>query len=359
MNVGALSSDVRGCGLDALVSCPGIAAISGQTCPATASEGNAYCACGYRGPLCSDCDSGYFTVWTKSGRCEKCSRGQHHTPTVILGLAVLLGVLALAATCVQRVKQSFPMVKNLYRIGAVKVRVLFFAAQVISEFTTISSSTGSSRYPEPASAFASGLGLTNLNAFGLVPIECFFNDNFYNRLLMKTTAPFIIVALLWSYPAVEYLRGKDHSAAAKRAARVSLLVLELICPSTTSTIMRTFVCERFENGHFLRASLTLPCDNSHNRRWWKAYAIIMIAAYPVGVPLLLFCLLFPHRAEIKLMLTMIGEHDVRRGTVTSMSELRVPSSRYHRASFVNHSMKLMWLLPKVKKFKPSCWRVIV
>ena len=26
-----------------------------------------------------------------------------------------------------------------------------------------------------------GLGLTNLNAFGLVPIECFLDESFYNK----------------------------------------------------------------------------------------------------------------------------------------------------------------------------------
>ena len=305
--------------------------------------------------MCSECDSGYFSVWAKSGRCEKCESGQSHTPTVVLGLTVLLCVTILAATCFNKVKRSFPVVKKLYRIGAVKVRVLFFAAQVISEFATISRDTGSNRYPEPASTFASGLGLTNLNAFGLVPIECFFNDNFYHRLFMKTTTPFIAMAFLWSYPAFKYLRGEDHSHAAKMVARVTLLGIELICPSTTSTIMRTFVCDKFENGDFLRAGLSLPCDNSPNRRWWKAYAVIMIAAYPVGVPLLLFCLLFPNRAEIKKMLSTVEKHDARRGMVASLSELRIRSSRYHRPSFANHSTRLMWLLPKVKKFKPSCW----
>ena len=76
------------------------------------------------------------------------------------------------------------------------------------------------------------------------------------QLLLKTTTPFVLVAMLWFYPLVLRVGGKEHTLAMHRAARYSLLLMELICPSTTSTIMRTFVCSSFDDGAFLRAGLS-------------------------------------------------------------------------------------------------------
>ena len=125
--IGPASVDVRECGFTALYSCPGM-----PNCTLACSMGtkvNQYCACGYRGPLCSECDANYFAVWTGSGGCKKCDQGESHVPTALLGVFVVLCGLVFAATCVTRIKKSFPKAKQLYRLGSVKVRVLFFAAQ--------------------------------------------------------------------------------------------------------------------------------------------------------------------------------------------------------------------------------------
>lgn len=238
--------------------------------------------------------------------------------------------------------------------------MLYVLFSVISEFATISSETGSSRYPEPAATVASSLGLTNLNVFGLVPVDCFLNGSFYNKLAMKTATPLVAVLVLWLYPLYLYLKGKDRSTAVHRAARFSLLGMELICPSTTSTIFRTFVCVRFGDDFFLRANLMIPCDKSLSvRRWWKFYAGLMIAVYPLGVPLMLFCLMYPNRAEIKRILSALKEHDAKSGSLTPVAELRNPSGQRHRPSVANLSINLIWLLPKIKKFRPSCWYMSV
>ena len=117
----------------------------------------------------------------------------------------------------------------------------------------------------------------------LILADMTFECNFCQpQLLLKTTMPFVAVALLWLFPLCLFLAGKEHTEVKYRAARLSLLGLELVCPSTTSTIIRTFDCTRFDNGDFLRANLSLPCDNSPTRKWWKYFAWLMLAAYPLG-----------------------------------------------------------------------------
>ena len=159
---GGSALKVRECSFSARTSCPGVVYSKNTTnknvtypCPDGRPQ-DQYCACGYMGPLCSQCDSDYFSVWTGSGGCKLCKKGESHVPTVILGIFVFICGSAFALACVKAIKQAFPKLKQLWRVGAVKLRVLFFAAQIISEFATISSETGASKYPEPASTFASG-----------------------------------------------------------------------------------------------------------------------------------------------------------------------------------------------------------
>ena len=77
-----------------------------------------------------------------------------------------------------------------------------------------------------------------------------------------------------------------------------------ICPlldlAVSTTITQTFACETIDGQRFLRAELTLACDPSlATRRLWTSFAWIMLAAYPIGYPLLLLCLLVPQRGKIR------------------------------------------------------------
>ena len=87
-NSGLFSVDVRECGFTALDSCPGTTNGT-DTCPEGAKNSQ-YCACGYRGPLCSECDADYFAEWTGSGGCKECNQGESHTPTMLLGSFVVV-----------------------------------------------------------------------------------------------------------------------------------------------------------------------------------------------------------------------------------------------------------------------------
>ena len=65
--------------------------------------------------------------------------------------------------------------------------------------------------------------------------------------------------------------------------------------------MKTFACTSFDNGahEFLTAELTLPCDASNTRQFWTGYATLFVLVYPVGVPALMFSVLYCNRDEIR------------------------------------------------------------
>ena len=135
----------------ATMSCPG----TGKMLNSTTSNAT-YCAVGFEGPLCSECSNNYFMTWSGKG-CEKCAEGKSHTPTI--GLSVLLlffGALAVAWCYLKRRNflsaETTKRVDDFVWVGEVKLTIIFFTSQVISQFCVISSGTGedSGRYPEPA-----------------------------------------------------------------------------------------------------------------------------------------------------------------------------------------------------------------
>ena len=75
--------------------------------------------------------------------------------------------------------------------------------------------------------------------------------------------PLAVLTLYWVYTLYSLSRKTD-SKANKRALGEALgytaLFLELILPSTSTTIAETFVCDQLGDERFLRADLTIACD---------------------------------------------------------------------------------------------------
>ena len=117
--------------------------------------------------------------------------------------------------------------------------------------------------------------------------------------------PISLVGVIWLYPLSHLAMRTPHEEAARDAAHVSLLFLELILPTVSTTVAQTLVgreersdhtkhcclstlfyctqvCERFDDGYFLSAQLTIPCNASSARKLWIAYAIAMLFVFPLG-----------------------------------------------------------------------------
>ena len=59
----------------------------------------------------------------------------------------------------------------------------------------------------------------------------------------------------------------------------------VLYPSMSSTIFRTFSCESFDNGRFMREDYSIKCDSTKYTAFVRPYAIAMMIIYPIGVPL--------------------------------------------------------------------------
>ena len=274
-----------------------------------------------------------------SGVCDSCDASKGHAPTIIFAsvIFVLFGVAgAIAYTQKQRVINSvfYQTARYFLRVGKVKIRLVFFSAQVLSEFSLIAQKTnagdggGNGGFMEPAATFARSLGVANFDVLGFLPMNCVLPESsFYTKLLIKTVAPIVPLALLWSRPLAYTFTGAHETrrlASLHLAAKMSLVWLELILPSVSTTIIETFVCSEFDDDMFyLNAQLTIPCNGSSRRVMWLALAGFAVAIYPVGTSRYRFSMLWCLGTETTPRRVLVNR---RRPIADILSHLQQPQS---------------------------------
>ena len=161
----------------------------------------------------------------------------------------------------------------------------------------------SKSFPEPANTVSGGLGLANMDFLNFLPMTCVWSSfDYYDVLIVKTMGPFVVLALLWTIPLVQRIRGKPRVEAVQLVAKKSLIFLDLIYISVSTTVIQCFVCDSVGGSSLLRAQLTLPCDGSTRRRAYVVYASFAVLLYPIGVPALLLALLYPKRGDIRTLM---------------------------------------------------------
>ena len=78
---------------------------------------------------------------------------------------------------------------------------LVVVAQVISQFATISKSTGSVAYPEPAATFLGVLSVTSLDFLGFIPLGCVFrNASYYDKVGFESCALITAITIFDDLP---------------------------------------------------------------------------------------------------------------------------------------------------------------
>lgn len=129
------------------------------------------------------------------------------------------------------------------------------------------------------------------------------DNNFYDRLILATVGPLVLVALLALTYSIALARNDGSPrvvAKIKRKHMSTLLLVALFIYSPTSTtVFETFGCDVLDDGiYYLRADYRLECTTPEHRSY-QGYAGIMIAVYPVGIPLYLAFWLFRHRHALR------------------------------------------------------------
>lgn len=137
--------------------------------------------------------------------------------------------------------------------------------------------------------FLSTITFANMDVRSMIFCPCAFHLDVYQNLLWATTWPIVVLVVLGGvYGWARRFIPCRHALAVVRFRLVStaFLVLFFVYASVTLTIFQTFVCDaRVFGEQHLRDDPALTCFPQLNRVY-VAYASVMVAIYPIGVPVL-------------------------------------------------------------------------
>ena len=158
-------------------------------------------------------------------------------------------------------------------------------------------------YPKDYERFLSYLSFANFDIGMIMSYTCIFSPDFYGRLLLATVVPLVVVTILATAycatkrshnslnPQIVVVRNKLLSA--------TLFFMFFIYSSVSYTIFKTFICDPLDNGEvYLQADYSLKCSTKRHKAY-TGYASLMIAVYPIGIPVFFGWWLVRNRAYLK------------------------------------------------------------
>lgn len=158
-------------------------------------------------------------------------------------------------------------------------------------------------YPDVYAKFLDGITLINFDLSWITSAGCILNIDFHDRLLLSTIGPLVGMAVLGATYAVALLINSGSEVAREnvRQKHISMVLLLtfLVYSSVSATLFQMFACEELEGGgDYLRADYRILCDSSKHRAL-MIYAGVMIALYPIGIPVFYAILLFRYRHALE------------------------------------------------------------
>lgn len=157
-------------------------------------------------------------------------------------------------------------------------------------------------YPGVYQTFLNAIDVINLDFGFVVSIGCLWPGiDFHDRLIVSTLWPLAVLGFLTVTYTVALRRKSASCETVREKIRnkhlsVVLLLLFLVYSSVSSNVFRMFACDSVDDGNsYLRADYRIMCTDAKHKAL-QVYAAVMIAVYPVGIPLLYAVLLHRHRA---------------------------------------------------------------
>lgn len=224
------------------------------------------------------------------------------------------------------------------------------ALQVIHQFATEVTEI-KVKYPEPANLTVTFLAVFSLQFLSFAPPECANPDaTVYTKLLVMTIGPFLVPPVIHLY----YACLKRHPSARYKTMATSIAFFELVLCSVTTAIFRIFACASFDGvGSYLKAQLNLSCEYEGNpeRRWYVAYASLMVLVYPCAVPLGTLTVLYSIRKSMKSTMERARMKCQRLGA-PSLCQMRELIAQDPNVSDLVRSMSFIF-----EKYESDAWCV--
>lgn len=159
------------------------------------------------------------------------------------------------------------------------------------------------KFPGAYRQFLATIDVVNLDLGFILSFACIYRTDFYDRLLMATLGPAVVLAVLGCTYLVALGRNRASeeavSAVKNRHLSVALFALFLVYTTVSHTIFETFVCDTLDDGDtYLRADYSLLCTTPIHTGF-QVYAGLMVVVYPLGIPCVFGWWLYVHRDDLR------------------------------------------------------------
>jgi hypothetical protein len=158
-------------------------------------------------------------------------------------------------------------------------------------------------YPTSYVMFLKIFAFVNINVVQLFSLGCIDGWDFHIAFVFICAFPACVYVVL-AVGAVLFSLISVHNAeqrlrTGQQAFALFLLFLWCFFPFICNRVFQMFSCERFDNGQeLLRADYSIDCKTDRHRDF-QSFAGIMVAVYPIGVPLLFLWAMLPYRHELR------------------------------------------------------------
>ncbi|CAM9433669.1 unnamed protein product, partial [Laminaria digitata] len=159
-------------------------------------------------------------------------------------------------------------------------------------------------YPAVYEAFLRHVDVFNLNISWILSAGCLIESNFYHGLLVSTLGTLVIAGCVLASQVVSCRRCPEHDREARakidqRHASILFWISLLVYATVSSSVFRTFACDDLDNGNsFLRSDHSLECYTPKHKVF-MAYASVMVAVFPLGIPVCYTVVLYRNRSSFK------------------------------------------------------------
>ena len=185
--------------------------------------------------------------------------------------------------------------------GRTKAKIMVSFFQIMTSFEGILEV----RFPPIFEKFSRWISSTvNLDALQLGRADCIMKTNFYSTLLVQTITPLALSVIIFvTFQVCKNIWGKTKKKRAQFrdfASSAFLTVAYVVFASVSTTIFDCFNCSKFgdDKTSYLARDQSINCE-SEQHAFYENYAKIMIVVYPIGVPLMYFCILWNQRKELQ------------------------------------------------------------
>jgi hypothetical protein len=280
-----------------------------EACAVRPADGTVTCMAHSAGLLCALCAEG-FTSGGSGGGGGGGGSGCAPCPASILdvlwpALVALALALAAAALWLKRLRPHWPAFKRRVLRGRdVDLVVPFKIALSFFQVVLLQPDVFDVRLPRLYLDFLQRFQWLALE-LPFRSLECFAQVSYHTKVDSAVGLSAAIMAVLL----LGVTRSRSANQRHGRLLGLCIVPSYMLYPSISSVLFQTFMCRSIDSKRFLTKDLSIDCTSAEHRTA-ESRALVMIALFSFGLPVIYQALLFPHRRQL---VTSTQESAARRG----------------------------------------------